>query len=183
VRLKGAPSFLLLALLAVAHGCTFEERGNGLADPAGPGEASVLGEDVEELDDPGAAALRVVRTFRDAAATGDLSLALALMHRDATLTDELAGSTDEERTRGEMLLESRARLSDGVSLRESSTHMTLSDGVAVVLSRLTVEPQEGVELPSGSDLPAELIETVVLVPGADGWTVLHLHRSAVVRTP
>ena len=135
------------------------------------------------MDDPGAAALRVARTFRDAAAAGDLSLALALMHRDATLSDELAGSTDEERTRGELLLESRGRLSDGVSLRESSTQVTLSEGVAIVLSRLSLETLEGAELPPEADLPAELLETVVLVPGTEGWRVIHLHRSGVDRTP
>lgn len=177
---RRAPWVLLLALLLVAQGCTFEERGNGGGETVGTEESSEeVRNGIQEVEDPEAAALNVVRTFRDGAATGDLSAALMLIHRNAILADELAGSTDEERTRGELLLEARARLSEGLRLRESSSRVTLSDGVAVVLSRLTVEPLEGEEALLDANFPVELLETVVLVPGDEGWRILHLHRSGV----
>jgi hypothetical protein len=163
---------LAAVLLLSLAGCTFEERGNGNASAPSGAEAPE-GEARDGRVDPAAAALDVVRTFREATAVGDLSLALALTDRDATFADELAGRLDPGHTRGELLLELRRRLAREGGLREEASEVILGEGLAVVVSRLELGGHADFEGGTGGTIH----ETVVLVPVAEGWRIRHLHRS------
>jgi hypothetical protein len=132
----------------------------------GNGSGLPIGEDL---------ALETVRLFRESVAVGDLSLALALLDRDASLVEVIPGESSEQVTRGELLLELRRRHAEGLHLELLESRITLpAEGVALVLSRLAV-------LQSGPDGYGEEVgrvdETVVLLVTPDGWRIRHLHRS------
>ncbi len=133
---------------------------------------------------PEEAALNALRTFREAMALGDLSLALALVDRDATLVDDLVGAAAADASRGEVLLELRSVLAQGLEVEEQSQRVSLPGGVAVVVSQLVLRVVD----PEAPDPVQEmdgrrLHETVVLVPTDDGWRLRHLHRSLVPESP
>lgn len=127
--------------------------------------------------DGGEAALTALRTFRQAMAVGDLSLALALVDREAVLVDDLVGDPAGHGSRGEVLLELRARLAEGLAIREDSAAVSLPEGVAIVVSRLSVEVGEDAPQRLQALDGHSLHETVILVPTAEGWRIRHLHRS------
>lgn len=168
---------VLLLLLPVA--CTFEQRANGEApeeeEPPAPeveGEASgpdTLG--------PTEGPLQTLRAFREAMAVGDLSLALALLDREASLMDEVAGEVGIAASRGEVLLELRARLAEGLDLSETSTHLSFPGGVALAVSTLRIHVADDVPEELEALDGRELRETVLLVATAEGWRIRHLHRS------
>jgi len=127
--------------------------------------------------DPGEAALSALRTFREAMSVGDLSLALALVDREASLVDQLVGDPDRFASRGEVLLELRARLAEGLTMREDSTEVSVTDGSAVIVSRLGLEVEEDAPESTQALSGRSLHETVVLILTAEGWRIRHLHRS------
>jgi hypothetical protein len=129
--------------------------------------------------DSGQAALSALRAFREAMAVGDLSLALSLVDREASLVDALAGDPEAFATRGEVLLELRARLAEGMRIREDSTRISLPNGVAVVESRLSIEVEEDAPDRVHALSGRSVHEIVVLVPTPDGWRIRHLHRSVL----
>lgn len=161
--------------------CTFEHRGTGNDDEevSGPGHDSADERGALLVPaDPESAVLDVVRTFREATARGDLSLALSLMSRDAFMTDALVGGGAAEQSRGEMLLELRAFMAEGFSLSEDSVRVHFPGAVAVAFAGLTLEAEA--EEPTGrlSDFVGRAVyETVVLVATEQGWRIQHLHRS------
>jgi ketosteroid isomerase-like protein len=166
---------VVVGILLLA-GCTFEHRGNGNGEPepAVP-EADTL--DVAPVVDPATSALNVVRTFREATARGDLSLALTLMDRDAFLLDALVPDPEGERSRGELLLELRALMAEGFEFREDSVQVEVPAGVATVFSRLRLVSTEEVEEGGEQAVDRHLAETVLLVPTEQGWRIRHFHRS------
>lgn len=159
--------------LIVLGACTFERRSeleeNGEEARTAPG---LLG------DPPGMERALppegIVRLFRDAVVRGDLSLALSLLHREATLVDKLAASPDGRRTRGEILVELRRRHAEGMALEvlESTVHEV--EGGTLVLTRLAVleEEENGIGVEVG-----RVYETALLVPTDAGWRIRHFHRS------
>jgi hypothetical protein len=164
-----------LVVLGLPLACTFERR------PAVEGEAGSTGELVRSggisdgLDE--GAALETVRLFREAVALGDLSLALVLLDREATLVDELVGEASEARTRGELLLALRRRHAAGLSFESRGDPLVASSGEGLLVgSHLTVFQAE-----AGGDpaLFGTLYESVLLVPGPGAWRIRHLHRSFV----
>jgi hypothetical protein len=158
--------FLLLALL-LQTGCTFERR----ADLDEDTEATPVAPEPGERIRPPAA---VVRVFREAVVLGDLSLALSLLHRQATLVDELVGSDVDILTRGELLMELRRRHVDGLVLEVLDTEVEVMEGSAMVLSRLALidRGDDGIGVEAG-----RAFETVLLLLTEDGWRIRHLHRS------
>jgi hypothetical protein len=159
-------ALLLLATL-VQSGCTFERRADLDEDPEAPTTALQAGDRIR----PPAA---VVRVFREAVVLGDLSLALSLLHRQATLVDELAGSDVEVTTRGELIMELRRRHVDGLVLEVLGTEVDVMEGSAMVLSRLALidRGDDGIGVEAG-----RAYETVLLLLTEDGWRIRHFHRS------
>jgi hypothetical protein len=158
-------ALLLLPLLQA--GCTFERRADLDEDPEAATPAMEAG---ERIRSPAA----VVRVFRDAVVVGDLSLALSLLDRRATLVDELAGSHGETLTRGELLMELRRRHVEGLVLEVLGTEMEVAAESAMVLTSLALidRGDDGIGIETG-----RAYETVVLVLTEDGWRIRHLHRS------
>jgi hypothetical protein len=174
------PLILMTALIPMA--CTFEHRENG----EDPGEGPVAVDTGQVLEDPPEAdptrgALHTLRAFREAMAVGDLSLALALLDREATLLDDLVGDPALAGSRGEALLELRARLAEGIRLEEDSTRVSFPGDVAVVITRLHLQVQEDAPEVWQERAGSHLHETVVLVPTEEGWRIRHLHRSILPR--
>ena len=162
-------------LITPLWGCTFEQRGNGDDAPPAGTEALTESAEIAEPRRPGPTA--TVRAFRDAVAVGDLSLALALLDREAFFVDDLVGDPDAAGSRGEALLELRARLAEGMSLQEEASRVNFSGDGAVVLTRLRLEvlPEmdESIQAMDGRILT----ETAVLVMTEEGWRIGHFHRS------
>jgi len=166
----------LAAFLLLGNACTFEHRAD-LDDEEGamPASLVLLGNGERGLS-PGA----VTRLFREAVVAGDLSLALSLLHRQATLVDELAGTDEATITRGELLLELRRRHVEGLVLEVLDSRVEPSSESAVVLTRLALldRGEDGIGMEVG-----RAYETVVLVPTDEGWRIQHLHRSVTRRDP
>jgi hypothetical protein len=163
--------FLVLPLLQA--GCTFERRADLEEDPEVATPALEPGERIR----PPAS---VVRVFREAVVVGDLSLALSLLHRQATLVDELAGSDAEPATRGELLLELRRRHVAGLVLEVLDSEVDVTGESAIVLTRLALidRGEDGIGVETG-----RAFETVHLLLTEDGWRIRHLHRSMDRRDP
>lgn len=161
-------------------GCTFEHRGNGAgeADPDLPAVISdtTAGEPTPPRS-PEVPVLEALRTHREAVGRGDLALALALLHREATLADALLATVDEELTRGELLLELRSRLGAGYHLVEVSVEASVHDESALVVSRLLLEGHEGAAGALEEMKGRGLRETAFLLLTPEGWRIRHLHRS------
>jgi len=161
--------------VGVPAACTFEPRvGTDESAPASA-EEPTLPSDGTLVEASSGAALRTAEVFRAAVAAGDLSRALALVDRDATLVDGLVGEAAEAGTRGELLLELRRRHSEGMDLEVvASTVDLLSDEIALVVSRLVL-------LEVGADGIGEEVgrvhETILLTLQPDGWRISRLHRS------
>lgn len=160
--------------VCVLMGCTFEPRAGSddpiteTVDEVEPSEGSVV-------EVSSGAALRTAEIFRSAVAAGDLSRALALVDRDATLVDGIVGEAAEAATRGELLLELRRRHSEGMNLEVvTSTVDLLSSEIALVVSRLAL-------LQVGPDGIGEEVgrvhETVLMTLQAEGWRIVRVHRS------
>jgi hypothetical protein len=171
---------LLPVLLLAAGACLFERRpdpespsllDSGL-DPELPAEA--------RPPDPADAAAHLTEVFRDAVRIGDLSLALGLLDRNATLRDELAGAAvvgdPEGVTRGELLLEIRRMYEEGIRLHPTRVAVDVLGETAVVTTELEVlrrvEPEGELAVQEG-----RAWETAVLVATPEGWRIRHLHRS------
>lgn len=163
--------FLVLPLLQA--GCTFERRADLEEDPEAVTPALEPG---ERMRPPTA----VVRVFREAVVVGDLSLALSLLHRQATLVDELAGSDVDTATRGELLMELRRRHVAGLVLEVLDTEVEVAGESALVLTRLALidRGEDGIGVEAG-----RAFETVHLLITDDGWRIRHLHRSIAQRDP
>ncbi|TVR64040.1 MAG: DUF4440 domain-containing protein [Gemmatimonadales bacterium] len=174
------PALTNLVLLALLMGCTFEQRGNGDDMPTSVPEALTESDATVEPRLPGPTA--TVRAFRDAVAVGDLALALAFLDRQAFFVDDLVGDPDVAGSRGEALLELRARLAEGLSLQEESSRVNLSGDGAVVLSRLRLEVSEDAHELTRSLHGRVLTETVVLVVTEEGWRIGHFHRSLLAES-
>jgi len=159
----------------VLTGCTFETRdGSGEAVNEVAGEAAIPS-DGPIVEISSGAALRTAETFRSAVAAGDLSRALALVDRDATLVDGLVGEAAEAGTRGELLVELRRRHSEGMDLEVVASDVDLlSDEVALVVSRLAL-----LQVGAGGigEEVGRVHETILLKLQADGWRIVRLHRS------
>lgn len=177
LRRAGGLSTLLAVLLMIPVGCTFEQRGNGDEVPA-DAEEVVFAEGEAELPEvrrPGPTG--TVRAFREAVAVGDLSLALALLDRQAFLVDDLIGDPELAGSRGEALLELRSRLAEGVTLEEESSRVNRAGDGAVVMTRLVIGVSQGSpEVLSTLD-GRHLTETAVLILTEEGWRIGHFHRS------
>lgn len=169
------PIALVLILLGA---CTFEHRENGeeAEDPPAVVEPHEAPEDSLEVD-PAQGALHTLRAFREAMAVGDLSLALALLDREASLLDDLVGDPELAGSRGEVLLELRARLAEGMQLEEVSTQVSFSGEAAVVITRLRLEVAEEAPQEWRDRDGSTLHETALLTPTEEGWRIRHLHRS------
>lgn len=165
---------VLFALLLFQPGCTFEQRGDLDEDPAA-GTTADPG-DWQRIQPPAT----VARVFREAVVIGDLSLALSLLHRQATLVDELAGTDEELATRGELLMELRRRHVDGLVLEALDTQVEVTGETALVLTRLALidRGEDGIGLEVG-----RAYETALLVATEEGWRIRHLHRSVTRRDP
>lgn len=167
-------SLVLLVALGLPLACTFERR-PAVEGEAGSGDLVLSGGISSGLDE--GAALETVRLFREAVALGDLSLALVLLDREATLVDELVGEASEARTRGELLLALRRRHAGGLSFESRGDPLVASSGEGVLVgSHLTVFQADAGGEPA---LFGTLYESVLLVPNPDAWRIRHLHRSFV----
>lgn len=164
---------LATALLGAA--CTFEHRADMEEAEASPGSVALVGNGDRGLS-PGA----VARLFREAVFVGDLSLALSLLDRQATLVDELAGTDEETMTRGELLLELRRRHVAGLGLEVLETRVEPATESTLVLSRLALleRGDDGIGVEVG-----RAYETLVMVRTDEGWRIRHLHRSVTRRDP
>jgi hypothetical protein len=165
---------LLFPALLIAS-CTFERR----ADPNGDESLRLNGtpsaDELEAVELAATAAVRTMELFRSSVASGDISRALALVDRDASLVDDLAGQAMEASTRGELLLELRRRHAEGLTFEVTGSEaVLLSESVALVLSHLVLT-QTGRE--GSADLVVRLNETAVLVSTSEGWRIRHFHRS------
>jgi hypothetical protein len=166
-------ALFLLLLPLVQTGCTFERRADLDEDPEA---ATPALEADERIRSPAA----VVRVFRDAVVVGDLSLALSLLHRPATIEDELAGGDVGTLTRGELLMELRRRHVEGLVLEVLGTEVEVMGESAMVLTRLALidQGEDGIGVEAG-----RAYETVLLVLTEEGWRIRHLHRSMTRREP
>ncbi len=163
------PGLLLLGILV---GCTFEQRGNGDDPPLVMEEGE---EAIVAPQRPGPTA--TVRAFRDAVAVGDLSLALALLDRQAFLVDDLVGDPELAGSRGEALLELRSRLAEGMILHEESSRVNRAGEGAVVMTRLRIAVSEDSPEALSTMDGRHLTETAVLILTEEGWRIGHFHRS------
>lgn len=166
------PGRLLVGALVLvqAGACTFERRADLEEDdsPAGsgiPGLEEGVGARTPEA---------VARLFREAVEVGDLSLALSLLDRSATLVDALAGAPDVTTTRGELLLELRRRHGEGLALEELEARSEPVGESTLVLTRLALMEldEDGIGIEVG-----RVYETALLTPVEGGWRIRHLHRS------
>ena len=178
----------LAAMVGTAGACTFEKRAENAAEAVVAETESAEVREAERVVAPALppeeAALGALRTFREAMAVGDLSLALALVDRDATLVDDLVGAAAADASRGEVLLELRSVLAQGLELEEESQRVSFLGGVAVVVSRLVLRVADPEAPGPVQEMDGrQLHETVVLVPTDDGWRLRHLHRSLVPESP
>jgi ketosteroid isomerase-like protein len=171
----GAGGLVLAALFPVLVGsCTFEHRPDPRAENAGDGDPLEARQDELPARGLDRSPVGVVRVFREAVVRGDLSLALSLLDREATLVDELAGAQSESATRGELLMELRRRHAEGLILRVLDIDVSQAGETALVLTRLALmeEGGDGIGVEVG-----RAYETVVLVPSDQGWRIRHVHRS------
>jgi ketosteroid isomerase-like protein len=167
---------LPFVLFGVAGGCTFEHRGNdaGEVDTAEPGAGLAP---TEGEVSPEAPVLDAVRTQREAVARGDLALALALLHPDATLVDALLSGAHSGATRGELLLELRALLGRGFRLDEEGADVTVTGETALVVSTLRLEGEDDASGQWLDRVGRVVHESTVLVLTPEGWRIRHMHRS------
>jgi hypothetical protein len=174
--LRSARTGLWAVVLLSSVACTFEETGTpGSSGGLSPPEPGGLAGEEPQVVASEETALLTVRMFRESVASGDLTLALSLLDREATLIDAMAGEASEAETRGELLLELRGRHASGVVLEPLRSDIRIPvAGVALVTSRLAVL-QEG---PGGiGEDVGRVDETVLLVATPEGWRIRHLHRS------
>lgn len=175
---RGSPSgrWLVPALvLSGVLGCTFERRTEPEPEDARAEEEATQPVPEGAGTEIGAAPLETVELFRESVAAGDLSLALALLDREATLVDELVGEASEARTRGELVLELRRQHAAGLVFDPLGPPATIASGEsALVVSRFTMLR----ETEGGAREELGLVhETVFLLALPDGWRIRHLHRS------
>ncbi|MEX2528875.1 MAG: hypothetical protein WEA09_14685 [Gemmatimonadota bacterium] len=174
------PVAALVLLMAIWAGCTFEPRPNGEAradDSVGEGAS---GEEAE-LDASGAfqepatvmdSVLWISRGFQEGMAHGDLSEALALLHRDVELVYGPPGSLGSTLSPGERLLQELLWRQEGErSFQVEERSITILEGSAVVKEILVME--------EGSDPRATVtgVQILILVPGEGGWKIRWLHRT------
>jgi len=115
--------------------------------------------------------LTVVNSLQSAREGGDLAAALALFNGEARVSALISGdSSPSWRSPREALEQegSRSLVESGMELLESSVAWH-GGGTALVLRRYVDVEQ----------IPGEpsALETLLLVRGADGWRIQHLHRS------
>ncbi|MSR22378.1 MAG: hypothetical protein EXR92_02365 [Gemmatimonadetes bacterium] len=174
-RRRAGKWLLGLLLLWGAQACSFERRAEPDAEPA-EGNGGLPSPSAEL---PGAetrvAPLETVELFRASVAIGDISLALALLDREATLVDELVGEASEAQTRGELLLELRRQHASGLVFEplEAPTVVTLSESALVITHFAAVREGEG----GARQEVGQVYETVFLLASPDGWRIRHMHRS------
>jgi len=179
----GGGVLLMVIVLLVAGACTFEKRAENATEEE---TVEVEGEEIREAEEvvlpaaPEEAALGTLRAFQEAMAVGDLSLALALVDRDATLVDDLVPDAAEAASRGEVLLELRSVLAQGLAVEEESRDVSFPGGIAVVVSSLVLRASDEEAPDSVREMDGRrLHETAILVSTDDGWRIRHLHRSFV----
>ncbi len=163
------------ACLLLFAACTFERRPEAPNDEV-PIEAQSEDDAVDEPrpTDVASAARAAVRLFRESVASGDLSLALGLLHSDAVLVDDLVGDVPEELTRGERLLELRREVADRVVLEPVESEVLLQGEESALVTTVLIMREEAEE---GAGEMGRLYESVLLVPSDEGWRIRHLHRS------
>jgi hypothetical protein len=169
----------LLACLAM-YGCTVEPRDGGVEVPSEVAEFPETEPARASEEDLATSALRTADMFRSLVAAGDLSRALVLVDRDATLVDPLAGEAAEAATRGELVVDLRRRHAEGMSLEVMDTQVyLLAEGVAVIITQLAMleADADGIGEETG-----RVHETLILEAQAEGWRILRLHRSLVPGT-
>lgn len=176
----------LAFLLVMSAGCTFEPRPNG--DPWN-GQAGGEGTSVEdaELDaspssqEPATAmdsVLWVSGGFHEGMAHGDLSEALALLHRDVELVYGPPGTLGSSLSPGERLLQELLWRQEGErTFQVQERSITILNGSAVV--------KEILLMTEGPDAPetGTAFQTLILVPGEGGWEIRWLHRTLDSSTP
>jgi len=178
-RTRGGVVTFLLGCLAM-YGCTVEPRDGGVqvsSEVIEPSETEPARASEEDL---ASSALRTAEMFRSLVAAGDLSRALVLVDRDATLVDPLAGEAAEAATRGELVVDLRRRHVEGMSLEVMDTQVhLLTEGVAVVITQLAMleTDADGIGEETG-----RVHETLILEAQTEGWRILRLHRSLVPGT-
>ena len=173
---SGASFLFLCSFLALTFsGCTFERRdtepaeGLGSADGARATEGELSAGEAEDI------ARAAVDAFRESVAAGDLSLALARLHGEATLVDPLVGQAAETVSRGELLLELRRRHAEGLVYEPLEADVFLAgEDAALVVSLLSMLREGDAEIP---EEVGRVLETVYLVGSDEGWKIRHLHRS------
>lgn len=172
----GFIAFLLVfALLGMS--CSFERRPEPQDEELIHDEMSDTVSTASAPTGPAVAALHTVELFRESVATGDLSLALGLLDREATLVDALVGEVSDSGTRGEFLLELRGRLAGGILVRPIDTEVTfLGREGALATSMLSVV---SVDEDGEKREVTRLYESVLLVVSSDGWRIRHFHRSVL----
>lgn len=180
------PGVVLAFLLAIWAGCTFEPRPNG--DPqdggslsvgmSGEGEAADSSSSEQEPATVMDSLLWISRGFHEGMAHGDLSEALALLHRDVELVYGPPGSLTSTLSPGERLLqELRWRQEGERRFQVQERFITLLTESAVVKEVLLME--EGLESPA----TVTGVQTLILVPGEGGWEIRWLHRTLDSPTP
>jgi len=161
---RALPTLFAVGILLV--GCTFERRPT--AGQTVQGTSSSPPETVED------SVLTVVNSLHYARDGGDLAAALVLFHPEARVSALVPPSPGDPsppwRSAREALEEegSRSLVQPGLELLESSVAWP-GGGTALVLRRY-VDVEQAPGEPS-------TLETLLLVRGADGWRIRHLHRS------
>lgn len=178
------PVAVLAFLLAIWAGCTFEPRPNG-----DPQDGDSVGDGISGEDADGSGSLQVPtslmdsvlwisRGFHEGMAHGDLSEALALLHRDVELVYGPPGSLRSTLSPGERLLqELRWRQEGERTFEVEERSITVLDGSVVV--------REVLVMAEGPDARVTLtgVQTLILVPGEGGWEIRWLHRTLDPSTP
>jgi hypothetical protein len=179
----GVRSSMGLGLSLLLLGCELEDRTRlGTADVLVEDSLDVAATEMGGADLEVEAAQLTLLQFREWIETGDLSLALRLLHPDARFHDDLLRLSLEDLsrlpTRGERLMELRRLHATGLQLRVLEGSLTKPGDLVVLGSRLlayrVTEGDPEVETPV-----AEYEETVVLQLQPEGWIILAFHRSLI----
>ena len=173
---SGTSFLFLCSFVALTFpGCTFERRDAEPAEGLGSAESARATEEERSAGDAEDIARAAVDAFRESVAAGDLSLALARLHGEATLVDPLLGQAAERASRGELLLELRSRHAEGLIYDPLEADVFLvGEDAALVVSLLSMLQEGDTEIP---EEVGTVLETVYLVGSDEGWKIRHLHRS------
>lgn len=150
------------------------ERPDTIATAPGPGEGAVTRgpeKGQEEVDPVEAEVMEVVSRFKGALAEGDSAGALAQLHPGVRVYEAGHAETLQEYRSGHLAAD--MAFTGAVETRVEWEDLLLTDGMALYLSEYTVRGTF-----RDREVDGRGTETMVLVPGEEGWRIRHIHWSS-----